>query len=183
MYMVYTRMYNMINVYTWYIHVCTYWGIVYTILYTVQSIQIHVNTDFTWITTGFRGKHRDKEQRAFTAPSPAEADQDQGSPCPEDGDFFDGRPNAEETEEAISKFMSGLEGQEASCFESLHTLLGKLPVPAATHGSKMSHAAALEGGFIPKMDKEQEKRFTPSELLLYKHAVEYRYLISICTLD
>ena len=107
-------------------------------------------------------------------------------PAPESGpepDFFDGRPNAEETEEAISKFMSGLEGQEASCFESLHTLLGKLPVPAATHGSKMSHAAALEGGFIPKMNKEQEKRFTPSELLLYKHAVEYRYLICICTLD
>ena len=90
------------------------------------------------------------------------------------GDFFYGRPNTEETEEAISKFMSGLEGQEASGFESLHSLLGKLPVPAATHGSKMSHAAALEGGFIPKMDKEQEKRFTPSELLLYKHAVEYR---------
>ena len=44
------------------------------------------------------------------------------------GDFFYGRPNTEETEEAISKFMSGLEGQEASCFESLHTLLGNLPV-------------------------------------------------------
>ena len=66
--MVYTRMYNMINVYTWYIHVCTYWGIVYTILYTVQSIQIYVYTDFTWITTGFHGKHCDKEQSAFTAP-------------------------------------------------------------------------------------------------------------------
>ena len=49
------------------------------------------------------------------------------------GDFFYGRSNTEETEEAISKFMSGLEGQEASCFESLHTLLGKLPVPAALY--------------------------------------------------
>jgi hypothetical protein len=38
----------------------------------------------------------------------------------------------------------------------------------------MSHAAALGGGFIPTMDEEQQKRFTPSELLLYKHAVEYR---------
>ena len=63
--MVYTHMYNMINVYTWYIHVCTYWGIVYTILYTVQSIQIYVYTDFTWITTGFHGKHCRKADRTW----------------------------------------------------------------------------------------------------------------------
>ena len=31
---------------------------------------------------------------------------DQGSPCPEDGDFFYARPDAEETEEAINKFMT-----------------------------------------------------------------------------
>jgi hypothetical protein len=61
-------------------------------------------------------------------PSSAREDEDGGSPCPEDGDFFDARPNA----------------------------------------------AALEGGFLPKMNEEQQKRFTPSELLLYKHAVEYR---------
>ena len=70
--------------------------------------------------------------------------------------------------------MSGLESQEKSCFDSLHSLLSKLPVPVATTGSTMSHAAALEGGFIPTMDEEQQKRFTPSELLLYKYAVEYR---------
>ena len=76
---------------------CVY--MVYTCLYILRyciyyTIHCTVNTniciyDFTWITTGLRGKHCDKEQRAFTAPSPAEADQDQGSPCPEDGDFFD----------------------------------------------------------------------------------------------
>ena len=70
--------------------------------------------------------------------------------------------------------MSGLESQEQSGFDRLQTLLRKLPVPVATTGSKMSHAAALEGGFLPKMDVEQQKRFTPSELLLYEHAVEYR---------
>ncbi len=69
--------------------------------------------------------------------------------------------NQTETEEAISKFISGLECQELSCFENLHTLLSKLPVPVATTGttgSKMSHAAALEGGFPPKMDKERYHR-------------------------
>jgi hypothetical protein len=113
--------------------------------------------------------------RDIPQPSNAREDEDGGSPCPEDGDFFDARPDAEETEKAISKFISGLECEEQSCFESLHTLLSKLPVPVATTtGSNMSHAAALDGGFLPTMDAEQQKRFTPSELILYKHAVEYR---------
>ena len=59
-------------------------------------------------------------------------------------------------------------------FDRLHTLLSRLPVPVATNGSNMLHTAALDGGILPKMDEEQQKRFTPSELLLYKHAVEYR---------
>ena len=99
---------------------------------------------------------------------------DAGSPCPEDGDFFDARPDAEDTEEAINKFLEGLESQEKAGFNRLHSLLKNLPVPVAAHGSNMSHAEALEGGFLPKMDEEQQKRFTPSELLLYRHAVEYR---------
>jgi hypothetical protein len=92
---------------------------------------------------------------------------DGGSPCPEDGDFFYARSDATETEEAISKFIIGLECQERSCFESLHTLLSKLPVPVAITGttsSKILHAAALEGGFLPKMDEGQQKKFTPSEV-------------------
>jgi hypothetical protein len=41
----------------------------------------------------------------------------------------------------------------------------------------MLHSEALQGGFIPKMDEEEQKRFTPSELLLYRHALEYRYFV------
>ena len=94
---------------------------------------------------------------------------DEGSPCPEDGDFFDARPDAAETEQAINKFLSGLECQEQAGFDRLHSLLSRLPVPVTTNGSKMSHTAALDGGFLPKMDEEQQKRFAPSELLLYIH--------------
>ena len=107
-------------------------------------------------------------------PSASRDDMDAGSPCPEDGDFFYARPDAEDTEEAINKFLEGLESQEEAGFDRLHSLLKSLPVPVAAHGSNMSHAEALEGGFLPKMDEEQQKRFTPSELLLYKHTVEYR---------
>jgi hypothetical protein len=38
----------------------------------------------------------------------------------------------------------------------------------------MPHADAMEGNFLPSMTEDEQKRFTPSELLLYKHAVEYR---------
>ena len=101
---------------------------------------------------------------------------DGGSPCPEDGDFFDARPDAAETEEAINKFLKGLESQEEAGFDRLHSLLSRIPVPVSTNGGNMSHTDALDGGFLPKMDEEQQKRFTPSrsELLLYRHAVEYR---------
>jgi hypothetical protein len=70
--------------------------------------------------------------------------EDQGSPCPEDGDFFYARPDAAETEGAINKFISGLDSQEQAGFDRLHTLLSRLPVPVATNGSNMWHTASLD---------------------------------------
>ncbi len=35
----------------------------------------------------------------------------------------------------------------------------------------MTHAKALGRGFIPEMDVDEQKKFTPSELLLYKHVL------------
>ncbi len=43
-----------------------------------------------------------------------------GSACPEDGEFFTARPDAAEMEEAIGKFVSGLERQKQSGFNELH---------------------------------------------------------------
>ncbi len=72
--------------------------------------------------------------RDFPLLSHARDDED---PCPEDGDFFYARPDAAETEDAINKFISGLDSQEQAGFDRLHTLLSRLPVPVATNGSKM----------------------------------------------
>ncbi len=73
-------------------------------MYELQCTQyIQVQSQYT-LTTGFRGTHRDAELRDFTAPALAQEDADSGSPCPEDGDFFNGRPDAAEIVEAISKF-------------------------------------------------------------------------------
>ena len=121
----------------------------------IPGLSIHIPV----VPTGFRGQHRDGVWSDRPLPTSAREDEDEGSPSPEDGDFFDARPDATETEEAISKFISGLDCQEQSCFERLHTLLSNLPVPGTTTGNKMSHAAALEGGFLPIMDEEQQKRY------------------------
>jgi hypothetical protein len=109
---------------------------------------------------------------------PADQDNDRGDngdPCPEDEEYFD-RPGAATSEDdAISLFTDGMEAQERCGFNDLHGLLGRLPVPIVKAGQAMTHKDALEGGFIPSMTEEEQKRSTPSELLLYKHALEYRY--------
>ncbi len=98
------------------------------------------------VSTGFRGQHRDANAGVWDIPrlSHARDDEHQGSPCPEDGDFFYARPDAAETEKAINKFICGLDSQVQAGFDRLHTLLSRLPVPVTTNGSKMSHTAALD---------------------------------------
>jgi hypothetical protein len=77
-------------------------------------------------------------------------------------------------EKATGKFMDCMEEQERGGFKDLHKLLARLPVPSVNASQEMSHKDALEGGFIPSMTKEEQNRFTPSELVLYKHTLEYR---------
>ncbi len=41
----------------------------------------------------------------------------------------------------------------------------------------MTHAEAIEADFLPNMSGEEQKRFTPYELILYKHALEYKWTV------
>jgi hypothetical protein len=77
-------------------------------------------------------------------------DDDEGddNPCIEDKEFFQGRPDADNMEEAITKFLDRMEGQELSGFKDLHRFLGRLPLPVAKGDHEMSHSEALEGCFI-----------------------------------
>ncbi len=94
------------------------------------------------------------------------------NPCEEDEEYFMSRPNAEEMEQAISKFLDGMPALKSNGYQQLHRHLAKLPVPDKQKISSMTHAEAVEGGFIKTMSEEGLKRFTPTEVLLYKHAVE-----------
>ena len=123
--------------------------------------------------SGFRGARRDGNTRVPDQESDESGNKD---PCPEDEEFFEARPDAATMEEAIGKFMDGMEAQERDGFKDLRRFVGRLPVPTVNASQAMSHKDALEGGFLPSMTEEEQKRFTPSELLLYKHALEYRYI-------
>ena len=61
------------------------------------------------------------------------------SPCPEDEEVFV-RPDAGAMDEAIGKFLDGLDGQERSGFQELHRFLETLPVPATKETNSMTHA-------------------------------------------
>jgi hypothetical protein len=41
----------------------------------------------------------------------------------------------------------------------------------------MTHAEAIEGDFLPNMSEEEQERFTRSELVLYKHSLEYKWTV------
>ncbi len=58
-------------------------------------------------------------------------------------------PDAARMEEAISKFVEGLESQECSGFDGIHRLLKGLPVPVTKAIRLMTHAQAIEAQFLP----------------------------------
>ena len=107
------------------------------------------------------------------AGSSLEQDEQDPDPLPEDEEFFE-VPDAESKEEAINKFLDGLEGQERGGFKDMHIFLDCFPVPVGKEIRSMHHAEARAGQFLPDMDEDEQKRFTPLELILYQHAVEYR---------
>ena len=78
------------------------------------------------------------------APAPAHASCEEGDlrPCPEDKEFFESRPDAEDMEEAISKCMEGMKSEECTGYNALHKLLQTLPVPE----EKDSERALALGG-------------------------------------
>ena len=63
------------------------------------------------VDTGFRGSHRDAAMPPPCADHASMEDRDP-HPCPEDEEFFECRPDAADMEEAIGKFMEGMEKPE-----------------------------------------------------------------------
>ena len=95
---------------------CIYKYIQYVVgiyLYILVYTGIYIDS---YPVTGFRGGHCDAavldgaQAAVQSEPDPEEGDH---APCPEDEEFFV-RPDAAGMEEAIGKFLDGLEDQERS---------------------------------------------------------------------
>jgi hypothetical protein len=82
-------------------------------------------------------------------------------PCAEDEEFFEGRPD--------NRIIYGRD-------KATGTHWFRRPAHAA------AGSASACAGFLPDLDEKEKKSFTPSELMPYKHAVEYRYIsVHTCT--
>ena len=88
------------------------------------------------------------------------------SPDPHNEELMDARPDQEEMDEAINRFLLQLEKQGKKGFKDLASVLSQLPKPAQGSVTSFSVADAIEAGFLPALDKDQADMFTPSELLL-----------------
>ena len=106
------------------------------------------------VYAGFRDARRDIQD-------PPEAQSARASPDPHDEEYLEARPNQEEMEDAINKFLVQLEKPERNGFKDLASVLSLLPKPA--HGSvrPMSVANAIKAGFLPALDEDQANIFTP----------------------
>jgi hypothetical protein len=66
---------------------------------------------------GFRGLRCDEDMLAggpvSTQPHVTDDDEGDDNPCIEDEEFFQGRPDADDMEEAITKFLDGIGGAGA----------------------------------------------------------------------
>ena len=99
---------------TLYVHVYALFVHVYTMY--VHGFTVHNFNQLSQQVLVANGHHRDADVPQPRA-SYARDNEDGGSPSLEDGGFFYARPDAAETEEAISKFISGLESQEQAGFD------------------------------------------------------------------
>ncbi len=98
-----------------------------------------------------------------------------GEPVPEDQEF-DCRPDQADMDAAIADFLKHLEAQEQNLYAGLHSILSRLPVPGKEDPKAHSVQTAIEAGMLPRMGEDEVRRFTPSEVLLYQHAQDHRYV-------
>ncbi len=112
---------------------------------------------------GFRGTHRDaamlprQTERLVPEAKCAMNEDLDPNPCEEDEKFFKARPNAEEMEAAISKFLDAMPALETDGFQHLHRQLAWLPLPNQKEVSSMRHDEAVDDGLLKTMSEEELK--------------------------
>ena len=124
---------------------------------------------------GFRLQRRDHagEPPQARPQSDDEADP-RDQPDPNDEELLHARPDQKEMEAAIEDFNSRMQGQQQQGYTQLHNILARLPNPKKVSKRAITVTEAIEGGVLPRSGSEDATLFTPSEVLLYKHAQDMR---------
>ena len=119
----------------WYILVCT------GLYRFVQFFNLIFQHRVVW----FAPRHCHWHAATCCCDSAVHASSEEGDPhpCTEDEEFFETRPDAADVEEAISKFMEGMEKKQHTGYNSLHKPLQGLPVPEQKNASSMMQAEAF----------------------------------------
>ena len=102
-------------------------------------------------------------------PPPIQDEQPEDNHEPEDEEFHTW-PDQAAREGAISDFLRRLEAQEKRGYTGLDEVLSRLPLPTMVHQAGLSVPDAMDAGMLLRMDDEESRRFTPTEVLLYQHA-------------
>ena len=87
-------------------------------------------------------------------------------------------PDKEAMEQSITDFLERFAKEERGSYRGLHTNLSLLPMPGKVDQRGLSVSDAIDGfdaGMLPRIDEEEARRFTPTEVLLYQHAQDRRY--------
>ena len=82
-------------------------------------------------------------------------------------------------DQAITDFLKRFEKEERDGYHGLHATLSRLPMPGKVDQRGLSVTEAIDAGMLPGMEEEEARRFTPTEVLLYQHAQDRRYIFGI----
>ena len=78
--------------------------------------------------------------------------------CEEDNEFFKSRPNEEEMEHAICKFLDGMPAVESKRYEQLHRHLTRLPVPDSKKIISMTQTEVYTDPTCVQMDGQRAQK-------------------------
>jgi hypothetical protein len=126
------------------------------------------------IIAGFRSRRRDVENPPASIPQASAGDSEDHSPDYHDRELHE-IPDKEAMDQAIADFLMLFEKEERGGYRGLHATLSRLPMPGKVDQRGLSVTEAIDAGMMPRMDEEEARRFTPTEVLLYQHAQDRRY--------
>ena len=134
---------------------------------------MYIQATWWYAFAGFRSRSRDIDNPRASKQS--ESDSKDHSPDPHDNELHD-IPDKETMDEAITDFLRRFEKEERGGYHGLHATLSRLPLPGKVDQQGLSVTEAIDAGMMPRMEEEEALRFTPTEVLLYQHAQDRRYM-------